>query len=216
MVCTFFFFSFYSVVFTACTAAKYDKHGRPIEPGGLPLTEEDPLKDPNDWGPFGTRLRFEAADFLYRVTQMSGGDIDKILQLWSGSILEANSDASGPFTTHRDLYKTIDKADVGEVPWQSFSLFYEGDRPDIGTTPTWMTAECEVWFRDPRKLIHNILGNPDLTNEVDYVPYHEYVGEKDNHRFHDFMSGDWAWKQAVSARQLKIHSSFPLTKLHFL
>jgi len=63
-----------------------------------------------------------------------------------------------------------------------------------------MTTDTEICFRDPRQLIHNILGSPDFVGEIDWSPYHEYagnIGDKENHHFHDFFSRDWEWKQAV-------------------
>lgn len=58
-----------------------------------------------------------------------------------------------------------------------------------------MTTEYELWYRDPRKVIHNILANPDLVDGIDYVPYREFQDGK--RRYCDFMSGDWAWEQCV-------------------
>jgi hypothetical protein len=62
----------------------------------------------------------------------------------------------------------------------------------------WMTMSTEIWYRDPCQLIHNIVGSPDFWDEIDYIPYHEYIGDQNNHQFHDFFSGNWAWKQVVS------------------
>ena len=59
-----------------------------------------------------------------------------------------------------------------------------------------MTAEFDMWFRDPRSLVHNLLSNPDFDKEFDYSPLQEYDLDG-NHRYQDFMSGDWAWKQAA-------------------
>jgi hypothetical protein len=42
-----------------------------------------------------------------------------------------------------------------------------------------------------------MLSNPDFDDEFDCTPYHEYDTDG-NHRFHNFMSGDWVWEQAVS------------------
>jgi len=80
----------------------------------------------------------------------------------------------------------------------SFSLSYGGELPKTGPIPTWMTTPSEIWYRDPHQLIHDIVGSPDFQDEIDYVPYHEYVGHRNNHQFHDFFSGDWVWKQAVT------------------
>ena len=94
------------------------------------------------------------------------------------------------------MYNTIDSTPLGDLPWESFSLAYNGDVPE-GDPPLWMSSEYDVWFRDPRGLVHNILSNPDFEGEIDYAPVQEY-SSNGVHRFRDFMSGNWAWKQAVS------------------
>ena len=164
----------------------------------VPNPQPQETNDLTDWGPFHNRLRFEIADILFRRAQMSGSHIDEILQLWTALLLEVDPNASGPFRNHRDLYETIDRSALVDNPWISFSLSYGGQLPEMGPIPTWMTTSTKVWYRDPRQLIHNIVGSPDFRDEIDYVPYHEYVGHRNNHQFHDFFSGDWAWKQAVS------------------
>ncbi|KAJ8587763.1 hypothetical protein M405DRAFT_904199 [Rhizopogon salebrosus TDB-379] len=111
---------------------------------------------------------------------MSGGDIDFIFSLWAAS-LAPHSDTP-PFANHIDMYDAIDSTPLGDVPWQSFSSQYNGTLPEGDVPPEWMTSEYDVWFRDPRLLIHNIISNPDFKDEFDYAP--------------DFMSGDWCWKQA--------------------
>lgn len=90
----------------------------------------------------------------------------------------------------------IDAIKLGSVPWQSYTIKYNGLRPDNGPTPEWMTTEYQLWYRDPRKVIHNIFANPDLVNDIDYVPYRDF--EDGKRRYCDFMSGNWAWRQSVS------------------
>jgi hypothetical protein len=46
-------------------------------------------------------------------------------------------------------------------------------------------------------MAHNILANPDYKDEIDYVPFREYDTSDSTRRWKDFMSGDWAWQQAV-------------------
>ena len=162
--------------------------------------------DHTDWGSFQNRLRFEIADVLFRRVQMSGGNIDEILQLWTASLLEIDPNLSGPFRNHRDLYETIDHSTFADNPWISFSLSYGRELPKTGPIPTWMTTPTEIWYRDPRRLIHDIVGSPDFKDEIDYSPYHEYVGHRNNHQFHDFFSGDWVWKQAVSTNMMTFMS----------
>ena len=78
----------------------------------------------------------------------------------------------------------------------SFSLEYNGDVPE-GDVPSWMSSEYDVWFQDLLHLVHNLLSNPDFEGEIDYAPVQAY-SSNGVHRFQDFMSGNWAWKQAVS------------------
>jgi len=58
-----------------------------------------------------------------------------------------------------------------------------------------MDKEYQLWYRDPRKVVHNILANPDFSTTLDYIPYHDFQDGK--RRYCDFMSGDWAWDQCV-------------------
>ena len=124
---------------------------------------------------------------------MSAGDINFMLSLWAASL--AIHDDEPPFSTATTMYNTIDAIPLGDVAWESFSLQYNGVQPAHGNVPSWMEAEYDVWFRDPRTLVHNLLSNPDFVSGFDYAPFQEHAGG--THRFQDFMSGNWAWKQAV-------------------
>lgn len=126
---------------------------------------------------------------------MSAGDINTLTTLWAATLVPHG--ASPPFDNHTDLYNTIDSTPLGDVPWENFSLQYNGDIP-AGETPSWMNAKYKVWFRDPKELVQNLLANPNFKDEFDSALFQEY-DVNDKHRFQDFMSGDWAWKQAVSS-----------------
>jgi Plavaka transposase len=63
--------------------------------------------------------------------------------------------------------------------------------------PKWMENEYEIWFRDPRLLFKNMLANRDFNTSFDYAPFRQY-DDNGNRRYENLMSGDWAWKQAVS------------------
>jgi Plavaka transposase len=140
-------------------------------------------------------VQFELAELLYTRNQSSAGHIDSLLHLWAASLVKHHDDP--PFMNHADLYNTIDSTPLGDVPWESFSLKYNGDLPATDV-PAWMTSDYDVWFRDPKVLVQNLISNPDFNNEFDYAPLQEYSTDG-NHRFQDFMSGNWAWKQAVSS-----------------
>ena len=130
---------------------------------------------------------------------MSAGDINFVTGLRAASLAAHNN--SPPFRNAKDMYNTIDTTTLGYVPWQSFTLNYNGSQPETlgpdGEEPPWTTANYDIWFRDPRLLVHEMIGNPEFKDNFDFTPYQEYSMDG-RHRFEDFMSGDWAWKQAVS------------------
>lgn len=170
-----------------------DKHGNDI-PRDTPSPPCPSDRGPDDWTPYNNRIEFEVADFLYRRNQMSGGDADFIFNLWAAS-LAAYNDAP-PFANHNEMYETIDSTPVGDVPWESVTMEYDGVRPD-NNVPSWMMMKYDAWFRNPRDLVHNIISNPDFDGKFDYGPLQEYTTDG-VHRFQNVMSGDWCWKQAVS------------------
>lgn len=146
-----------------------------------------------DWSPYQSRAEFELAEFLYSREQMSAGNINTLLDLWAATLLQYGG--SPPFTSAKDLYSTIDSTRLGEIKWESFSMSWQGVIPDRNPPP-WMITQYDVWFRNPRDVIHNMLGNPDFDGEIDYAPLREFDGT--TRRLKNFMSGDWAWNQAVS------------------
>lgn len=128
---------------------------------------------------------------------MSEGDTDFLLNLIN-ALLASHGD-SAPFRNHSDMHNKIDATTLGEAPWDHFTLKYNGPLPEgvsQENIPTWMTDEHEIWFRDPVTLLENLLANPDFKDEFDYVPYQEHAADG-SHRFRDFMSGNWSWRQAV-------------------
>ena len=177
---------------------------------GSPLTPFSSDSEPHGWYPFHDRVGFETADFLFRKVQMSAGDIDHLMQLWSATL--APYDHMSPFTSHQDMYRTIDAIELmGTLEWKSFNIRYEGPPPP-GPRPSWMDTKYEVCYRDPRTIIHNLIANRDFVDEFDYVPYHEYDVDG-QHRFQNLMSGDWAWRQAVEYSTIWYYQYLLLTPL---
>jgi len=183
------------ILTSLCIGRILDENGNVI-PLGTPPPPRESDKGPDNWTPYNNRIQFEVADFLFRRNQMSAGDINFLLNLWAASLLIHNDDP--PFTDAKDLYTAIDSIPLGDVAWESFSLQYNGTKP-AGDILPWMQAEYDVWFRDPLTLVHNLLSNPDFKSGFDYAPYQEHT-TNGVHRFHDFMSANWAWNQAVHLR----------------
>jgi hypothetical protein len=123
---------------------------------------------------------------------MSAGRIDELMELWAASNVAIGG--SSPFRNARDMYQTIDRSALGDVPWDSFKLRYRGEVDS--QSPTWMTAEHTVWFRDPHIVVQNLLANADFMGETNLAPHRDYDASG-GRQYSDFMSGDWAWDQAV-------------------
>ena len=124
---------------------------------------------------------------------MLASDIDTLLELWGSTLLQSH--AAPPFANHRDLCKTIDNAKVGDIPWKSFNIHYQGDIP-TGECPTWMVTDFNVWYRNPHDMVKEMLGNLEFDGKMDAVPFRDYDMDG-NQEYQNFMSGDWAWTQAV-------------------
>lgn len=181
-----------------------DEDGHPLDPSSPPSIKTD---DPTDWTPFRNRIEFEMAEFLYKRCQMSGSNIDILMELWAAySALRDPEDVSpldlSPFSEHKGMYNTIDAIPLGGVPWQSITLSYDGPIPE--NPPSWMKAGHTIWFRSPRLLFKKMLENHDFQHSFDYAPYRQY-DIRDQRRYENFMSGDWAWKQAVSTHSCLQH-----------
>jgi hypothetical protein len=118
------------------------------------------------------------------------------MQLWS--VTTDGSPSPAPFQNHREMYNTIDATPLGDIPWSSFTVQYDRERPtDSDDVPQWMTAPFQVCYRDPHAVVHKMLGNPGFKDHMDYVPYREFDVKMQGRQWQDFMSGDWAWMQAV-------------------
>ncbi|KAF8267273.1 hypothetical protein EI94DRAFT_1581882, partial [Lactarius quietus] len=151
-------------------------------------------RDPDDWYLYTDHIQFETADLFYHQMELSASHIDSILQLWSATV--DGSPTPSPFDNHKHLYKTIDQTPLRDIPWSSFKLLYNGERPTEGNIPQWMDATFQISYCNPRAVIHSMLGNPGLKNHMDYVLYHKFNMKTQRWQWQDFMSGDWAWMQA--------------------
>ncbi|KAJ6621814.1 hypothetical protein B0H10DRAFT_2162891 [Mycena sp. CBHHK59/15] len=166
-----------------------DREGNFLLPNTLPPPQGRP--PPDDFSPYAGREDFELADLLYRHVQMSAGAIDELMQNWAA---RPKSVGNPPFADHQDLYNTIDATEIGHVPWESFTVSYNKPLVLCDVTP-WKTQEYVVHFRDPRKVLHQQLANPDFKGEMDFAPK-QVFGAGNSREYQDFMSGNWAWRQA--------------------
>lgn len=171
--------------------------GTPCDVDGNDLSANSPLlhqqcSSNDDYSPFSSRAEFELADLFYRQVQMSNANVSRLMNL-----LFAYNQQSPPFSHADDMLKTIDSITVGDVPWESFAVRYNGPQPE-GQVPLWMNQEYDIWFHSPHQVVWNQIGNSDFATEMDYAPKWVF-NEKGKQEYEDFMSGNWAWREAVSA-----------------
>ncbi|KAJ3006600.1 hypothetical protein NUW54_g3876 [Trametes sanguinea] len=180
-------------------------NGKPCDSSGHTLPENAPARPPptrdaSDWTPYADHVAFELADLLYRREQMPASNVKSLLQLWAVGLVEHGG--RPPFASVANMYNAINCTLLGDARWQSFELQYSGDLPDSSVTPSWMNASYSVFYQDPLAILHNMLGNPDFKDNIDYAPYRE-VDHNSARRLENFMLGEWAWRQAnVIARDL--------------
>lgn len=84
----------------------------------------------------------------------------------------------------------------GGAPWKCFQTVVDDDLPI--DAPEWQKTSYQVWYRDPDTVIANILANPALAKDFDRAPY-IHRNQHGTRRWCDFMSGNFAWRHAVSA-----------------
>ncbi|TCD67754.1 hypothetical protein EIP91_011996 [Steccherinum ochraceum] len=179
-------------------------NGQRFRSNGEKVAEDDASPPPSlpdltsgGFAPFTDRLAFETARLVYEKAKLPAKKIDALLNLWKASLLQ--HDGSPPFEDHAQLYATIDAiTHAGDVNWECLTMRYTGDPPKTVGDHSWMDVEHEVWFRDPLKVVHNMLANPDFNGEIDWAPFREVIEEdgERTYRFKDLMSGVWAWEQA--------------------
>ena len=167
-----------------------DKNGAFLTPEMPPVPP--PPRSDDDWTPFRSRTGFKLVEFLYK-EELSKPKIDHLLSLWSTTL--APHGAEPPVSNYCDLHAQIDSIDLGFTSWKSWTAWYQGRRPTNSAAFSWMDEEYQLWYRDPRKVIHDILRNPDFSAATDYTPYRDFQDGK--RHYCDFMSGNWSWNQCV-------------------
>ncbi|KAI6019026.1 hypothetical protein PISMIDRAFT_13684 [Pisolithus microcarpus 441] len=148
-----------------------DANGQEINPNTLPPPISE--KDPNDWAPYHNQMQFETAEFLFKNAEMSAGNIDRLCNLWGGSLHTEKGGYAPLFADHKHLYKTINSMPLGDVPWDSFKLKYSSDCL-MNNIPPWMDQIYEFWFHPAHSLIVNMLANMEFNGKFNYVPYQDF------------------------------------------
>ncbi|KAF5362702.1 hypothetical protein D9758_011703 [Tetrapyrgos nigripes] len=192
---------------------KLDEKGQPLVPD-TPAPPIHPTQDPDNlWAPFDGEAEFRLADLLYRKVEMSQGNVDELMDIWSlfGSQCHPEDDdaASAPFHDYKDLFEDIDRIQAGDAPWKCFQTVVD---ESLGSSaPEWQKTSYQVWYRDPDVVISQILSNPLLIHNFDPCPY-IHLDPHGKRRWSDFMSGNFAWQHAskiydTSTDKAKLHGA---------
>src|SRR5258708_38860805 len=94
------------------------QYGHPI-PDGSPPPPPDHDSSPNNWAPYGNRVQFEAADFLFSRQQMSTSSVDFQLKLWAATLVVHG--AVPPFASYKDMYQKINATRLRSAPCASLT-----------------------------------------------------------------------------------------------
>ncbi|KAG0693757.1 hypothetical protein DFH29DRAFT_1038013 [Suillus ampliporus] len=114
--------------------------------------------------PYRNHIEFETAEFFFAENQTPAAQVNKLLDLWASTLKK--HDDKPPFADYHDLYKTINKTPLGDIKWESFSVRYNGKRPDTDVPP-WMDQVFEVWYCDPQE---DIISEDPESHGSTFVP----------------------------------------------
>ncbi|KAM6502974.1 hypothetical protein JOM56_002951 [Amanita muscaria] len=179
-------------------------NGRPCDVQGEFLPPEAPPppwedRSPNNYSPFNSQESFLVADLLFRRTQMSASNIDDLMQFWARSL---PPDCDPPYMNTTDLLETIDAANMGHLPWKSFSLSYQAsDDEDLSTAVPWKIKDYDVWYRDPHEVLKTQLSNRSFAHRMDFSAKKIFSSKTNSRQYQDLMSGEWAWERSDNLAQ---------------
>ncbi|RXW11860.1 hypothetical protein EST38_g13995 [Candolleomyces aberdarensis] len=124
---------------------------------------------------------------------MPAKKIDYLLEIWAFDKMK--NDSLAPFGSYTEMYSAIDAIEFGDAPWQSFSMNFADD-PGHSADTSWKSATYDVWYRDPTRVISNMLDNPDFDGQFDYSAFVE-VNDKGQRVWNDFMGANYIWRRST-------------------
>ena len=126
--------------------------------------------------------------------ESSERNINKALNIWAASVVQQGGSAT--WKNADELYASIDKIQHGNAPWTTHLFRYQGPLPP--SPPQWMMQTYELCICNTHHVLHQQFADPGFKNNINYTPYQQFNKAR-KQVWSNFMSGDWAWKQAVSA-----------------
>ena len=162
----------------------------------LPLyarPEAVPDNNANPWSPFLSHVKFDFANYHFVEAQNSASLINKALDHWAACVLPFGRVA--PWKSSSELYTTIDAINLGDLPWKTYTVRYQGPFPP-GTPPKWMTQMYELCTCDLRQVLHHQLGTTAFKDNINLSPYRQFDNTYQR-TWSNLMSADWSWAQAI-------------------
>jgi hypothetical protein len=162
----------------------------------LPLytqPEAVPDNDTNPWSPFQSRVEFDFANYHFVEAQTLASLIDKALDHWARCVLPFGGVA--PWKNSSELYATIDAINLGNLPWKTYKVQYQGPFPP-SIPPKWMTQTYELCTCDSCQVLHHQLGTTAFKDNINLSPYRQFDNTYQQ-TWSNLMSADWTWAQAV-------------------
>jgi hypothetical protein len=138
-------------------------------------------------------VAFEAADLLYKRSQLPKTHVDSLMELWAASLFEHG--AAPPFASAHDMLKTIDSIHADLVLWSSFNISLT-DETD-SDAPSFEKDVYTVHLRDPHQLALEMLAREEFDGHFDDCAYQDF-DTKGQRVYHEYMSAHHSWKRSVS------------------
>ncbi|THH15686.1 hypothetical protein EUX98_g9428 [Antrodiella citrinella] len=91
-----------------------------------PLPYSSKCKD--DWTPYDSRLQFEMVEFLFKRQQMSGPNVNWLMDAFAA--FGYGFGAAPPFKDTTHMHNTVDSTPLGDALWSSFTAQYTGEMPE--------------------------------------------------------------------------------------
>lgn len=170
-----------------------NKVGKDLPPHLPPPREHQHADGSPDWYPFNSHHDFNFAWYHFVECESSECKVNQGLNLWAASVLQFSG--SPIWKSAMDLYNTIDQIQHSDAPWRTYSFHYTGQLPPLPLQ--WMTRTYKLCTCDTHQVLHHQFANPDFKDKINYRPYKQF-NKAGKHIWSNFMSGDLAWKQAVS------------------
>jgi hypothetical protein len=127
--------------------------------------------------------------------QASVGTINKLLKIWAANNIAFFDGAEPVFTNAEELHSAIDESTYGGAAWREVEFHYDGHVDE--DSPPWKKATYTSHTRNTFEVVKNMVESSEFRGKWDHTPIEEYTRGRER-RYSNFMSGQWAWREAVS------------------